>query len=54
MSVGVRRPFSRENGSGTKVTAFANSKPLSYSASNKDTEIFNIIEDEGIYKVAVI
>ena len=28
LNVGVRRPFSMVNGSGTKVTAFANSKPL--------------------------
>lgn len=30
LNVGVRRPFSKVKGSGTKVTAFANSKPLSY------------------------
>jgi hypothetical protein len=28
LNVGVRSPFSMVNGSGTKVTAFANSKPL--------------------------
>jgi len=36
--VGVSRPFSIANGSATKKTAFANSKPLSYRASNKDTD----------------
>lgn len=49
--VGVSRPFSIENGSGTKVTAFANSKPLSCKATNKDTD--NITKDEALqYKVA--
>lgn len=30
LNVGVRRPFSKVKGSGTKATAFASSKPLNF------------------------
>jgi len=30
LNVGVRRPFSNVNGSATRLTALANSKPLSW------------------------
>lgn len=34
LKVGVRSPFSKVNGSGTKVTALANSNPLNYILPN--------------------
>lgn len=55
LNVGVRRPFSILNGSGTKVTAFANSKPLNYVTGKKAKvqtvtvkAVSIIIAEEGI------